>query len=80
MTTDSELVETIRNIIDGHDGCDVDYCGAREEIADLLDRNPRPPKHIPGNPVHRDCPACKQDIANGVPFTLTPASETYWQS
>lgn len=38
------------------------------------------PQHVQGNPVHRNCPACKADMDNGVPFTVTPASETYWSS
>ena len=36
--------------------------------------------HTPGNPVHRNCFACKVELHKGVPFTALPCSETYWSS
>lgn len=36
--------------------------------------------HTPGYPVHRDCFACRAALTRGVPFTVLPCSETYWQS
>lgn len=36
--------------------------------------------HEMGYPVHRNCFACRAALARGVPFTVLPCSETYWQS